>query len=79
MNQLQDAFATLEPDEDALRRAEGRALAAYDVSQRPLALEWLELARERPVGTTVGLAAAAAVLLVATPLGALLALLGRLA
>ena len=79
MNDLPEAFATLEPDELAQRRVEQRALAAYDVSQRSLALEWLALARERPVTTTLGLAAAAAVLLVATPLGALVALLGRLA
>lgn len=76
---LVEAFDALAPDELALRRVRDAALEAYDVSQRPLALEWLDLARERPVSTTLSLAAAAVVIFVATPIGAVLALLGRLA
>lgn len=73
-SQIRAAWDALTPDEAARRRMEGEVLAAHAIQHRPLAFEWLELLRARPIANTLLLAAAAAVLLLATPLGALLAL-----
>lgn len=72
-------FAALEPDGPARERMEGVVLAAHALSQRPLAAEWLALLRTRPVSGVLLVGAAAATILVATPVGALLALAARLA
>ena len=69
---LESAFDTLSPGELTARRLRERVLAHYDVTQRSLAWEWMDLARERPVVAVASLAAAAVVLLAVTPVGALL-------
>ena len=68
------AWDAVGPDEASLLRMESVVLAAYTVQHRSLAVEWLELLRARPLTNTLLFAAAAAVLLLATPLGALFAL-----
>jgi hypothetical protein len=67
------AWEALAPDEDSQRRMERAVLAAHAIQHRPLTDEWLELLRARPIANTLLLAAAAAVLLLATPIGALVA------
>jgi hypothetical protein len=67
------AWDALAPDEGARQRMERAVLAAYAIQHRPLTDEWLELLRARPLANTLLLAAAAAVLLLATPVGALVA------
>ena len=76
---LAEAFETLEPSAPTRERMEGVVLAAHAIHHRPLAAEWLELLRTAPVTGTLLVAAAAAVLVIATPLGALLALASQLA
>ena len=71
---LRDAFDATDLHPGAQARIEREVLAAYAISQRSLAAEWLELVRETPVRGTLLLAAAAVALVVATPLGALVAL-----
>ena len=75
---LADAFETLEPGATVRARMEREVLSAHAIAQRSLAAEWLELVRGAPVGGTLLLAAAAAVLLIATPIGVLLALVSGL-
>lgn len=75
---LSASFETLEPSPDARERMEGVVLAAHAIAHRPLAAEWLELLRAAPVSGTLLVAAAAAVLVIATPLGALFALVSQL-
>ena len=75
---LRERFAALEPPPGALDRMEQATLAAYDVTHGSLATEWVELLRVRPAVHGALTLAAAAALLVVTPLGALLlSLLGR--
>ncbi|MFK7984792.1 MAG: hypothetical protein AB8I08_02100 [Sandaracinaceae bacterium] len=66
------AFDALDPEQARFLAMQEHVLGAYDLSQRPLALEWVQITREHPVITGVSLAAAAAALLFATPVGAVL-------
>jgi predicted alpha/beta hydrolase family esterase len=74
---LERRFEALAPDAATRARMEGVVLAAHALSHRPLAVEWVALLREAPVSGTLLVAAAAAALLAATPLGALVALASR--
>ena len=76
---LRTAFASLEADPEARDRMEAMVLAGFALSQRSLALEWAEMLRARPIANGLLLSAAAVVLLVATPVGALVALALQLA
>lgn len=69
------AFDTFDPEGPRFAAMQERALHAYDISQRPLALEWIEMTRDHPIATGASLAAAAAALLFATPVGAVLLVL----
>jgi len=67
-----------DPPSKALDRMEQATLAAFDVTHGSLAAEWVELLRVRPAVHGALTVAAAAALLVVTPLGAIiLSLLGR--
>lgn len=76
---LARGFALLEPSDEARARMRRAVLRAHRASNRPLAYEWLELVRSRPVTGVAMLAAAAAALVIAGPVGLLLGLLRMLA
>ncbi len=68
-DRLEAAFASLEPDTAVRARVEDRVLVAYEAEQRSLAAEWMNLFRVGPVRTAARTVAAAASLLLLTPLG----------
>ena len=77
-----EAFEALGPTSEQITRIETRLFADLDLPSRDLPVsllsEWLGLLRDRPVSNTLLIAAAAAMLLVMSPLAALpLALLSR--
>ena len=61
------------------RFLEGMFLAAHAIGHRSLAAEWLELFRAGPASGALLLATATAMLIIATPLGLLLALATQIA
>ena len=69
---LLSAFEELEPLPAAVARMRGQMNAALEAEGRSLLGEWISLLRLRPVVHTAYLLAAAVVLLVSTPLGAIL-------
>lgn len=74
---LSHAFGSLDPDHDAEQRMQHGALAAYDVTQTPLAAEWVALSRAHPIVSAASMAVAAAAVVFATPVGAILWVLTR--
>lgn len=74
---LDEALGRLDPEPERMRRMEEAALSAFDAHQQGLTAEWIGLLRARPaVHGGLALAAAAALVLV-SPIGAaLLWLLG---
>ena len=68
-DRLEAALESLEPEVAVRARLEERVLAAYEAEQRSLAAEWLDLFRVRPVRAAARTVAAAASLLLLTPLG----------
>ncbi len=66
-DQLDDAWATLEPSGRHRRRIDARVSAWLEAADTPLTAEWLALLRVAPF-TALGLAAASAAILAATPL-----------
>ncbi|MDF1561821.1 MAG: hypothetical protein P1V51_02185 [Deltaproteobacteria bacterium] len=69
---LLEALEALEPLPAQVARMRGRVHAKLEAERASLLGEWLALLRVRPVVHTAYLFAAAVVLLVSTPLGALL-------
>jgi hypothetical protein len=74
---LRDAMSLLNPAGAQARRIEAAVMRAFEARPPTLASEWLGLFRARPIANTSWLLAAAAVLLLTTPLGALLQLAAR--
>lgn len=74
-----EAFEHLEPSAAACARMEGVVIAAHAIAHRPLAAEWLGLFRDAPISGPLLVAAAAIVMVIATPLGALVMLAHQLA
>lgn len=74
---LTEAFRAFEPTNEAVTRVEAGVMAALDARSAleaplpSLAREWLDLVASRPVANTALLVAAAAMLLITTPLAAL--------
>jgi hypothetical protein len=72
---LTRAFDALAANAPGVARMQVRVLEGYERRSRSLAREWLGLLRARPLANSAWLAAAAAILLVSTPLGAVTRLL----
>ncbi|MCB0218133.1 MAG: hypothetical protein KDH09_00440 [Chrysiogenetes bacterium] len=69
--ELRDLFAVLEPSPARLESVGRRVLSEHALEQQSLAQEWIELLRARPANIGY-VAAAAAALLLLSPMGALL-------
>jgi hypothetical protein len=68
---LAHAMRALDPDDLQLARMERVVLRAFEAEQRSLATEWIDLLRVRPVVHGGYALAAAALLLLLSPLGML--------
>jgi len=68
---LTGAYAALEPDAPARARMQVRVLDGHERRPRSLWREWLNLLRARPIANGALIAAAAVILWVTTPLGAI--------
>lgn len=71
--QLRRAFDVLNPGEAQRVRVEARVVTAWEARSRSLLEEWLDVLRARPLVNGAWVMAAMLVLMVATPIGAILA------
>lgn len=74
---LKRTFDALNPTQAQRVRVEERVVTAWESRSRSLFWEWLDVLRARPVVNGAWVVAAMAVLLLATPVGAILAALTR--
>ncbi len=74
---LKRAFDPLNPTQAQRVRVEERVVTAWESRSRSLFWEWLDVLRARPVVNGAWVVAAMAVLLLATPVGAILGALTR--
>ena len=70
---LKRAWTVLEPSEPQRVRVEERVVTSWELRQRSLFSEWLDVLRARPLLNGAWMLAAMAVLLFTTPVGGLLA------
>ena len=66
---LEDLFAHLEPGDEPQDRMERRVVAHWERERQSLTAEWLSMLHAGPVLTPIRTAAAAACVLLLTPLG----------
>ncbi|MDP1918103.1 MAG: hypothetical protein Q8L14_17795 [Myxococcales bacterium] len=74
---LKRAFDALNPSQAQRVRVEERVVTAWESRSRSLFWEWLDVLRARPVVNGAWVVAAMAVLVLATPVGAILGALTR--
>ena len=74
---LKHAFDALNPSQAQRVRVEERVVTAWESRSRSLFREWLDVLRARPLVNGAWVVAAMAVLVLATPFGAILAAVTR--